>query len=328
MKYGPIKRCARAVLAMLAIGLAATAAHAQSGSGDAPKVAVSIPPSIFALPAYVGAQEGIFAQEGLDVELVVTTSPAESVSLLMGGNLQFAFIDIQNAILAVSNGMPVVVSVPHSTFAVENPADGIGFGNIIVLDNSGINSVKDLEGKAIGTSSIGGISHLTFKDTLEAAGVDVSKINWVEVTTSRQIPSLRQGQVDAVISAQPAIAMAMAEGGVRALATADAAISGAPLFGLFSTKQWASQNQETILKFQNAFFRASERIKSDRGMVNRILEQQLKIPAAIAPEVRLPNFAVAPFTVEGTQPLVDLLVRHGAIERGKVADLNEFYVSR
>jgi len=319
---------AAASAAMLAFGVAAGHVQAvQAQPAELTKIAVSIPPSIFALPAYVGIDQGLFEEAGFDVDLVPAMSGPESVSLLLSGQLQFAFIDIHNAVLGVANGLPVVVSIPYAVSAEQMPADGIGFGNLLVMTNSGINSPADLEGKTIGTNSIGGSAQLDYVDALTAAGVKVDRIKWVEVPSQRQLPALRQGQIDGVTVAEPHGAVARAEGDVKVIITADAAMGGAPVFGLISQKDWAQQNRELILKLQQVYFKAAEMIASDRSVAEKALIERLRVPAGIAPEVRLPHFATAPFTAEATKPVADRLVRTGAITQDKLPDLSALYVT-
>lgn len=319
---------AAASAAMLA--LAVSAGHSQAPATEnveLTKVGVSIPPSIFALTGYVGLDEGLFEEAGLEVDLVPAMSGAEAVSLLLSGNLQFAFIDVHNAILGISNGLPVVASIPHAFTASETPPDGIGFGNLLVLADSGIDSPSDLEGRTVGTNSIGGSAHLDYVDTLAAAGADVERINWVEVPTPRQLPALRQGQIDGVTVAEPHGAVARAEGDVKVLVTADAAMQGGPLFTLISERGWAEENRDLILRLQEAFFKAAALIESDRSVAEKAMTERLNVSPELVADVRLPQFATEPFTAEATQPLVDRLIRVGALSADSVPDLDALYVT-
>lgn len=319
-----------AVASAAMLAFAAGAGHSQNAAAEnteLTRVAVSIPPSVFALTSYVGLDEGLFEEAGFEVDLVPAMSGPESVSLLLAGDLDFAFMDVHNTILGVANGLPVVISIPHAVSAAETPADGIGFGNLIVLAESGIESPADLEGKSIGTSSIGGSAHLNYVDVLAEVGVNVDRISWVEVPTPRQLPALRQGQIDGVTVAEPHGAAARAQGDVRVIISADAAMAGAPIFGLISQKDWAEQNRELILNLQQAYFKAAALIESDRSVVDRALTSRLNVSAEIAPDVRLPHFATEPFTAEATQPLADRLVSSGAIAQEQLPDLEALYVT-
>lgn len=288
--------------------------------GALTSIAVGVPPTSFATALYAGVSEGIFEEHGFDVTLTPTTSMAESAPQLLSGDLQYIWADVHNIILSASEGMPIVIGAPGAINTVEAP-EGKGFGNLLVAEDSDIQTLQDLEGRTIGTNSIGGQAQLDNETMLEAAGVDITTIEWVALPSSQAVASLRQGQVDAITIAEPGGTAALAEGGVRMIGSADNAIPGAPMFALAATSDWVNEDAERAAAFQEAVIEANILINGDRELGTEIMLTFMNMPEEVLADSVLPTFAEEPFTPEGTQPVVDRLIKVGAIEESQTPDL-------
>lgn len=289
--------------------------------GELTSVMVGVPPTSFATALYAGVSEGIFEQHGFDVELTPIGSMAEAAPRLLAGELQYIWSDMHNMLLSRSEGVPIVVGAPGTVNTTEAPT-GKGFGNLLVLEESSIQSLKDLEGKTIGTNSLGGQAMLDNQTMLEKNGVDVSKIEWVALPTQQAIASLRQGQVDAITIAEPGGTAAMAEGGVRMVGSADDAIPGAPMFVLAATEEWVNGDLDRAKAFQDAVIEANTLINGDRELGTTVMTTFMQqVPEAVLADSVLPTFAEAPFTAASTQPVIDRMIKVGAITEDKVPDL-------
>ena len=137
---------------------------------------------------YGGWSKGIFEKHGIDVTITRGYGSGDTVTKLAGGAFDFGIADF-GAVLAAKarSGMPVkavhmlYTHSPHSLF---------------VLESSGIDSFKGLEGKRIGITP--GNSHkLYFPNIAERAGTDASKIVWVNTDGAAMAPLLIQKKLDA-----------------------------------------------------------------------------------------------------------------------------------
>lgn len=139
--------------------------------------------------AYYGAwSKGIYEKHGIDITITRGYGSGDTVTKLAGGAFDFGIADF-GAVLAgrAKLGMPIktigmiYTHSPHSLF---------------VLESSGIEDFKDLEGKRIGITP--GNSHkLYFPKVAEKAGTDPSKIIWVNTDGATMAPLLIQGKLDA-----------------------------------------------------------------------------------------------------------------------------------
>ncbi|UNK46063.1 ABC transporter substrate-binding protein [Arthrobacter sulfonylureivorans] len=307
-------------------GAGEPAADAEVGApadGELTAVTVSIPPSSFAAPMYLGVSEGIFEDAGFEVTLKPGTSMAEMMPLLMNGQAQYIFADLHNTILAQTEGMPIAVGAPIAVNAQDEPKQG--FANLMVAEDSGIKELKDLEGKKIGTNSIDGQAQLDNTTYLESKGVDTSNIEWIAVPTQQAVAGLKQGQYDAITIAEPGGTLAMAEGGVRMIGSADAAMPSAPMFVLAAQTSYIEGDKEAAKRFQEAVTEANKLANTDREKVNASLATFMKIPPELLAKTVLPTFAEAPFRPADSEQVVDRLKDHGILADDVTPDLAALY---
>ena len=141
-------------------------------------------------PLVVAHQEGFFADEGLEVELIEPADPNDPPKLVAAGKA------------------PVAISYQpqlHIQAAAELPLARIGtqvatpLSTVLVLDESPVRSIADLKGRKVGYS-VGGFEDAVLGAMLEKAGLGLGDVTLVNVNFSLS-PSLLSGQVDAVIGA-------------------------------------------------------------------------------------------------------------------------------
>lgn len=312
-----------------AAGLLFTACSSDPSSADAANeeeltpITVMVPPSVFATPLYLGQEEGIFEEHGFDVTIEAGTSMAEMMPLLMNDEAQYIFGDIHNTILAQDEGMPIAIGAPNGINADTEPDKG--FANILVADDSGIEELADLENRQIATNSINGQAQLDNTTYMENKGVDVSTIEWVGVPLEQAVAGLRQGQYDAITIAEPSGTIAMQEGGVKMLGSADAAIPEAPMFALVSLDTYLEEDSEQAERFQDAVIEANTMANNDRDAVEAVLPNIMDLPEEAIDEVVLPPFAEAPFDPASSEPVVERLVDTGILPSDADVDLESLF---
>lgn len=137
---------------------------------------------------YGGWSKGIFEKHGIDVTITRGYGSGDTVTKLASGGFDFGVADI-GAVLAgkARAGMPVKMI---STLYTHSPH------SLFVLESSGIDDFKGLEGKRIGITP--GNSHrLYFPNVAERAGTDPSEIVWVNTDGAAMAPLLIQKRIDA-----------------------------------------------------------------------------------------------------------------------------------
>ena len=141
-------------------------------------------------PLVVALEQGFFAAEGLEVELIEPADPNDPPKLVAAGKAPVAISYQPQLHIQAAAGLPLarigtLVATPLST--------------VLVLDESPVRSIADLKGRKVGYS-VGGFEDAVLGAMLEKAGLGLDEVTLVNVNFSLS-PSLLSGQVDAVIGA-------------------------------------------------------------------------------------------------------------------------------
>jgi putative hydroxymethylpyrimidine transport system substrate-binding protein len=141
--------------------------------------------------ALVVAQEmGLFAAQGLEVELQTPADPNDPPKLAAAGKVDVAVTYQPQLIIQVTNGLPV----KRIGTLVATPLN-----SLVVLKNGPVKTLTDLKGRKIGYS-VGGFEEALLKAMLAKVGLKAEDVTLVNVNFSLS-PSLLSKQVDAVIGA-------------------------------------------------------------------------------------------------------------------------------
>ncbi len=182
-----MKPLKRAVLAF-AVSLASIAMPA--GAQDT-KIKFTLDWKIQGLHAwYYWAQDkGYFKAEKLDLSIDQGEGSAATVTRIMSGTYQAGFGDI-NAI--VQNAATKPGEAPVMVYMLYNRAPFA----LITKADSPIKSLKDVEGKTLG-SPAGGAALKVFTALAKKNGIDEKKVTWLNMAPNLQEQMLLQGQVQA-----------------------------------------------------------------------------------------------------------------------------------
>lgn len=132
--------------------------------------------------AYVAQQQGLFAEEGLEVTIRHATT-GEHLQLLLAGQIQVTTAAAESVLKRIADA-----DVPIRAIALFGQTGDQAF---VSLTESGLGNPKSWEGKTVGYKLYPGPEYLAL---LQAAGADRDKIKEVEVGFDPRI--LLQGRVD------------------------------------------------------------------------------------------------------------------------------------
>ncbi len=158
--------------AACAVWIAALFSTAGIGhAADKIKMALLTQPLIWDAGVFAAVDHKFFEAEGLELEFVSPSTPADGLKLLASGGVQFATAHSTEVITARSKGLPVVSIATNHQF---------GMAGIMVPAAAGVTSLKQLEGKTIGITGIP-YNRTMLEYCLTSAGVDLSKVKIVIV---------------------------------------------------------------------------------------------------------------------------------------------------
>lgn len=200
--------CAVAALLLVA-GCADTSTSASSsgGSGGATiRLGFSAWPGWF--PWQVAQEEGLFAKNGVTVDLKYFESYTDSLTALSTGNLDANSQTLNDTLSSVSGGskQTVVLVNDNST------------GNDQIIARPGITSIADLKGKKVAAEQ-GTVDHYLLLLALKKAGLTEKDVQFTPLVTDAAAAAFVAGKVDAVGVFAPFTTTALGLPGSKAIAT-------------------------------------------------------------------------------------------------------------
>jgi NitT/TauT family transport system substrate-binding protein len=139
-------------------------------------------------PFFTAQGKGYYKEEGLEVEILRGFGSGDTVKLVGAGANTFGFADFFTTVKGVAEGASVkAIGV----------CLGDGPGAIIALKKSGIQTLKDLEGRSV-ASSPGNAFGLQLPAVFQAAGLDFGKVKYTEMDIVLKSSALMAGKVDSI----------------------------------------------------------------------------------------------------------------------------------
>ena len=184
--------------------------------------------------------EGFYKDAGLDVTLVQGNGSGNTAQLVANGRSEIAYADAVAVSQLIAKGAPMKVL---STVYQSNPNE------VSALKKTGIKSVKDLAGKKVGVPS--GSSQTTMLPLLlKANNLKESDVNLINMPPTAMVPSLLQGQVDAILGSVDSYQIQLEAQGAQTdnFMFAD---HGVPTVStsIFANDSYIKNNPEVVRKF-------------------------------------------------------------------------------
>jgi putative hydroxymethylpyrimidine transport system substrate-binding protein len=179
-----------ALLLLAAPALAQTAAPAGKPAAKADKLTVLL--DWFVNPDHgpivIAEENGYFADEGLDVEVIAPADPADPPKMVAAGRADLGVSYQPQLHLQVQEGMPL----RRVGTLIASPLNCL-----LVLEDGPVKQVADLKGRRIGFS-VAGVEEALLEAILGRHGLTLADVDLVNVNFALS-PALMAGQVDALI---------------------------------------------------------------------------------------------------------------------------------
>ncbi|MFC4146250.1 ABC transporter substrate-binding protein [Micromonospora mangrovi] len=140
--------------------------------------------------AWVAKEKGFFKDAGFDVEIKPGQGTGSVIQTIVGGQADFGPIDLTGGLLQFGNGQAkdfvAVAAIQQRTMAA-----------IVSVEGKNIATPKDLEGKKLADAPSSVVKNL-FPTYAKLAGIDASKVTWVNGEPATLIGTLASGSVDGI----------------------------------------------------------------------------------------------------------------------------------
>jgi NitT/TauT family transport system substrate-binding protein len=269
-----------AIAAASSIGAAGAAPthHARSTVTDI--TIASLPVADSAL-AQVAMDQGFFAKRGLKAKFsIVATGPATTAAIV-SGSAQFSQSNYATLIQARSQRVPVSIVAEAARAAT-------GFTGVYVLPDSAVQSPKDLEGKRIATSVIGGIGPVLINRWLKSKGVNYSSIQWVQMPFGNMGAALQQHQIDAAWVVEPITTLLKQQLNARQVFDISTGVTqSVPFAGWATNETWAKAHPSVVRSFQLAIRDAGVYAKAHKGTIRNAITEYTSLKQADVSKLHL-----------------------------------------
>jgi NitT/TauT family transport system substrate-binding protein len=230
-------------------------------------------------PLDIGIQQGFFAKRGIEIKKTVFQSGNDIVLAMANHNGDIGYIGWVPAIIARSQGIPVV-----TVSASDNEATSIddNWQNVMVKGSSSIRTPKDLEGKTIAGNALKGVCEIVIRAALSKFNVNQDAVKFVAIPFPAMRAALNSGQVDAICAPEPFMTQAMTIDGARIL------LAPGPTLGKYwpngtyvALQDWVQKNPALAKGFHDAMAESLQYAQTHPEAVRAML------PAATR-NIRLP----------------------------------------
>jgi NitT/TauT family transport system substrate-binding protein len=300
------------LVASLAIGLGFSAAEAEPLKVGVIKMAALTNP-------WVAKKEGIFDKNGLDVSLIEFRAGSEAAAALQGGSVDIVLMIPGTAMTANERGFDIVAVFQNETAKLKGPDSG----SIQVRVDSDIKSLKDLEGKKVAVSQLHSQNTVGAQLLIKNAGVDLSKVQFLELPFPVQYDSLRNKQVDAVVTVDPYTTQLQSSGVGRVISwNYVESIPEQPLGAWWVKRAFLSKNGDVVARFNKSIKESIDYMNADPDRARAQVVAYTGLDPALVKDMPLItwSYQVKP---ERWQQVIELMTKTGELR--KTPKLDSFF---
>ncbi len=265
-------------------------------------------PVLDTLPLQVAETEGLFDQEGLDVELVVFQSALERDTAMQAGQIDGYFGDLVATLLLIAKGADMRVATISYRTRLGQPMFGISSApDEIVKPLSG------LKGATIGISATTIIEYLLDR-ILEAEGLPLDHLERVEVKkVPIRLQMLATGQLDLALLPEPLASLAVFQGGAT-IATAENL--DMPLTVLcLEQRYFQGEGVSRYAAFVKAYARAVEMLRENPEKYRVLMSKTCRIPTPLMDRFPVYEYpAPALPTAQEVEAVQDWMLQKGLLD--------------
>lgn len=227
--------------------LAGCGSEKQGVTGDKTHVVLNeVAHSIFYAPMYVAIEEGYFAEEGLDVELVTGYGADKTMTALLSGEADIGFMGAEATIYSYAEGIEdSAVNFAQLTQRA---------GNFLVAREPIDNFTWDmLKGKDVLGGRAGGMPEMVFEYILSKNNIDKSEVNIDQsIDFGSTAAAFSGGQGEFTVEFEPHATSLELKGDGYVVASLGEASGYVPYTSFSAKKSYIEKNPEVIQAFTNA----------------------------------------------------------------------------
>ena len=246
------------VVILLLIGLFITGVYVFRPKNDKNMTKVKVGEvthSIFYAPQYVAAGLGYFEDEGLDVDIILTSGADKVTSAVLSGDVQIGFCGSEATIYVYNQGQKDYLV----NFAGLTKKDG----SFLVARSGKDFKLNDLKGKHIIAGRAGGMPAMTLEYALNKNGIKTTDVNFdTSIDFASMSGAFIGGTGDYVSLFEPTASKLEKEGYGKIVASIGELGGNVPYTAYNAKKSYIDENKEVIKGFTKAIQKGLDYVHS------------------------------------------------------------------
>jgi NitT/TauT family transport system substrate-binding protein len=302
----------RSVLAATAAASLFPAILVRRARADAPPaLRIATTPDDACLAVVFADRTGRFRAAGLEVEIDQQTSGAAIAAGIIGGAYDIGKSSLPSVLSAHLRNVPFTFIAPGGLSDRKAP-----YGHLVVANDGGITSAKDLNGKTLSVAALGSLDPVTISAWLDANGGDAKTVKFVEIPQTEAGAAVEAHRVAAALIIHPQVDAALATGNIHVLGDPYAALAPSYLIsGWFTTTDWARAHPDVVQKFARVVEETSAYANAHHAETAPVLADFSKIQLPVIQKMTRAVLGTA-LTPSLIQPVIDASVKYGVLARG------------
>lgn len=297
-------------IAALIAGLAFSPAQA------AEKVKVGVLKMAALTNAWVAKQAGIFAKNGLDVDLVEFRNGNEAISAHRSGAVDFVLSIPGTAMMAAERGFDLVLLTQNETAKTKGPDAGA----LLVLSDSPYQKPSDLHGKRVAVAALHSQNAVATTVALGKAGADTSKIQITEMPLPTMGDALKSKQIDAVSHLDPWVTQLMQAGVARNLSWIYVeSVPEQPIGAWFASSTFIAKKKDVAMAFVKSIQESIDYMHADEARARQNVAAFTGLDPKLTQTMPLNNWdwRIRPARWQET---IDMMVKSGELTKPHKAE--------
>ena len=229
-------------------------------------IALSVPGATY-LPLYVAVDEGTFAKEGIQADIVEFRGGADVIRATVSGSVDIGVVALAEITAGIDAGQPL-----KAFYAGFNIPDFDWYGV------SSIGSLADAKGKRIGITQYGSSTDFITRYALTINGLDPSKdVQIIQAgPPATRLAAMQAGQLDIAIFSTPEKFLA-AEHGYKLIYSQKQLSDDYPQHLFFATESFLASHPNTVKALLRGHTLAVRLAKQDKQRAQQSLIKHLQI---------------------------------------------------
>ena len=282
------------------------------GGSDKPQtLKIGLIPIADVAPVFVGQKQGFFKEQNLTLDPQFAAGGAAITPAVVSGDFDIGFSNTVSMLIAGSKDLPIQII---SQGVLGGTDEKKAWADLLVPKGSpAIKDPKALEDKTIAANTLNNICGVTINASLEADGVDVSKIKYTEIPFPEMNSALEKGRVDAACQVEPFVSQGKASGFVGIDPFYIRTAPDLTVATYFASKQFIAENGDVVDRFVKAMNKSLEYSQAHPDEVRDVLTEYTEIPPEAAQKIELPSWKPE-LTTDTIEKLSELSKKYGYIE--------------